>query len=130
MSPPYLRSEALKHTEMTLSLACITNVASPSEMHGRRSLAGMKKFSRRRRRSVLFPVRKRSTHTHESPCDRIVASAAPRTPIPSAKMNTGSSTMFAAAPMSTVVMPTFAKPCAVINAFMPSVSWTKSVPTA
>ena len=39
-------------------------------------------------------------------------------------------TMFAAAPMSTVYMPTLAKPCAVMNAFMPSVSSTKSVPNA
>ena len=113
---------------MTLSLACITNVASPSEMHGRRSLAGMKKFSRRRRRSVLFPVRKRSTHTHESPCDRIVASAAPRTPIPSAKMNTGSSAMFSAAPSTTSRIACAAKPCAMIIWFSPAASSAKTVP--
>ena len=37
---------------------------------------------------------------------------------------------FDTAPMSTVIMPVVAKPCAVMNAFMPSVSSTNSVPKA
>lgn len=50
--------------------------------------------------------------------------------MPRAKMNTGSSTMFVTAPMSTVYMPMLAKPCAVMKAFMPSVSCTNTVPSA
>ena len=42
--PPYLSREALKHTEMTLSLACIVNVARPSATHGRMSFGETKKF--------------------------------------------------------------------------------------
>ena len=38
--------------------------------------------------------------------------------------------MLQTAPISTVSMPVFAKPCAVMNAFIPSVSWTKIVPMA
>ena len=45
-------------------------------------------------------------------------------------MNSGSSAMLQTAPMSTVSMPVVAKPCAVMKAFMPSVSCTKSVPRA
>ena len=130
MSPPYLSREALKHTEMTLSLACIVNVARPSATHGRMSFGETKRFSRRRRKNAFFPHRNTSTHAHDSPCESTVASAAPRTPMPSAKMKIGSRMMFAAAPMSTVYMPILAKPCAVMKAFMPSVSSTKSVPNA
>ena len=115
---------------MTLSLACIVNVARPSATHGRMSLGETKRFWRRRCKNAFFPHRNDSTHAHESPCESTVASAAPRTPMSSAKMNTGSRMMFAAAPMSTVYMPTLAKPCAVMKAFMPSVSSTKSVPNA
>ena len=67
---------------------------------------------------------------HEIACERIVASAAPRTPSSSAKIKTGSRTILAAAPISTAVILTFVKPCAVTKAFMPSVSWTNIVPRA
>ena len=102
----------------------------PSAMQGKISFAPGKKFSFFSRRMVFFPVRKRSTHTQETPCDRTVATAAPRMPIPSPKISTGSSTIFSTAPMSTVCIPTVAKPCAVIKAFIPSVSWTNRVPRA
>ena len=130
MSPPYLSREELKHTEMTLSLACITKLAAPSATQGSTSFAPGKRFSARSVSIVFLPRRKASTHTQDRHWDITVASAAPRTPMPRAKMNTGSSTIFVTAPMSTVYMPTLAKPCAVMNAFMPSVSCTNTVPSA
>lgn len=60
--------------------------------------------------SACLPVRKRSTHSAESICEMTVAMAAPRTPRCRTKIKTGSSTMFAAAPTTTVSMPIFAKP--------------------
>ena len=99
-------------------------------MHGRIILGETKKFFAFRRNIVFLPKRNATTQTHETHCDIIVASAAPLTPICSPKINIGSSTIFDTAPIMTVTMPIFAKPCAVINAFMPSVSWTKTVPMA
>ena len=130
ISPPYLRREELKHTDIILSLDCITNAARPSAMHGRISLKSILILSRLSL-SMLFPfIRKCSTHMQDMPCDIMVASAAPETPISNTNMNSGSSTMLATAPMSTVYMPVFAKPCAVMKAFIPSVSCTNMVPTA
>ena len=130
ISPPYLSKDELKQTEITLSLDCMIKVASPSVMHGRIILGETKKFFAFRRNIVFLPKRNATTQTHETHCDIIVASAAPLTPICSPKINIGSSTIFDTAPIITVTMPIFAKPCAVINAFMPSVSWTKTVPMA
>ena len=70
------------------------------------------------------------TQTQEIPCEITVARAAPFTPMCMAKIKIGSSTILQIAPISTVFIPTLANPCAVIKAFMPSVSWTKTVPTA
>ena len=58
----------------------------------------------------------------------MVASAAPRTPIPKPKMKMGSSTMLATAPMSTVAMETVENPWEVIKKFRPSEISTKMVP--
>ncbi len=66
----------------------------------------------------------------ETACARMVASAAPWTPRPRTKMNSGSRIRFSTAPMSTVSMPVFANPWAVINMFSPSVSCTNTVPRA
>ena len=115
---------------MMLSLDCMTKEARPSATQGRSRRAGTSRFFRRRRSAVFFPSRKTTTQTHDSPCEITVASAAPRTPMPSAKMKIGSRTMLAAAPMSTVSIPVTAKPCAVMKALSPSVSWTKTVPAA
>ena len=81
-------------------------------------------------KKVFFPKRKASTQVQDNACDKIVARAAPRTPIPNTKMKIGSRIIFAAAPIITESMPVFAKPWAVINAFIPSVSCTKIVPRA
>ena len=43
-------------------------------------------------------------------------------------MKIGSRTMFIAAPITTESMLIFVKPCAVMNGFMPSAHWTKTVP--
>ena len=126
MSPPYFSSDELKHTEITLSLACMMNVASPSAMHGSIMRGAKRMFSRFSFKTVFPPRRNKMTHMQDIPCEMTVASAAPRTP----KIKIGSSTIFAAAPISTVSIPYFAKPCAVIKAFRPSVSCTKSVPIA
>ncbi len=69
-------------------------------------------MSERSFRRAFLPVRKRSTHAAESPWLITVASAAPRTPIPKPKMNTGSRAMFAAAPRMVVSIPVRGKPWA------------------
>ena len=120
----------MKQTEITLSLDCIINVASPSARQGRISFGETKKFLAFKRRTVFLPKRNATTQMHETHCEITVASAAPLTPILSPKINIGSSTIFDTAPIITVTMPIFAKPCAVINAFMPRVSWTNTVPKA
>ena len=130
MSPPYLRREVLKQTEMTLSLACMIKDAAPSATQGRKYCARRRIFSFLSRSSVFFPRRNVQTQTHDTPCERMVAKAAPLTPMWNTKMNSGSRTMLHTAPIRTVSMPVFAKPCAIMKAFMPSVSWTKIVPMA
>ena len=61
-------------------------------------------------------------------CERIVASAAPLTPIWNTKIKIGSRTIFRAAPMSTEPIAVFDCPCAVINGFSPSTICTQIVP--
>ena len=129
-SPPYFSSEVLKHTEITLSLACMTNRALPSARQGRMTLACRRRLHRRIRIKVFLPSKKDSTHRQDSPWDSTVASAAPCTPMWKPKINSGSSAVLATAPMSTESIPTLAKPCAVIKAFMPRVSCTNTVPRA
>ena len=120
----------LKHIEITLSLACMTNTESPSAMHGGMSRRPGSRVLFLNRSTVFSPRRNDSTHTQDTACEMTVATAAPLTPILRAKMNTGSSAMFKTAPMSTVYMPVFAKPCAVMKALRPSVICTKIVPRA
>ena len=99
---------------MTLSLDCMMNGAAPSAMHGRTTAFLTRRFSRRMRMVDFFEHRNDTTQTQLTPWERIVASAAPRTPRFSTKMNSGSSRILSAAPMSTVSMPVLAKPCAVM----------------
>ena len=130
ISPPYFSKDELKHTVIILSLACIINVASPSARLGNIILASSFIFFLCIFKNVFFPNKKLTTQMHEHACDIIVASAAPRTPICNPKIKIGSSTMLITAPISTDNIPVFANPCAVINAFNPSVNCTKIVPTA
>ena len=83
-------------------------------MHGNTIFASTRRFSRFKCQRVFFPVRNVITHTADTACEITVASAAPRTPRPSTKMNSGSRAVFKSAPMSTVFMLTVAKPCAVM----------------
>ena len=110
MSPPYLSKEELKHTVIRLSVACMMKGDMPSARLGSTTLAWGRRFAARRRHLVLGPVRNFSTHTALTAWDKMVASAAPRTPMSKAKMNTGSSTVLSPAPMSTVFMPTTVNP--------------------
>ena len=61
--------------------------------------------ARRNRSSAFFPVRNRSTQSAEMPCEITVASAAPFTPMSSAKIKMGSKRMFRIAPIKTVSIP-------------------------
>ena len=67
MSSPYFSREALKHMEITLSLACMINVAVPSATQGRMSFGASRMFSLFSRSSVFGPVRNRSSQIQEIP---------------------------------------------------------------
>ena len=88
-----------------------------------------RRFSRSRRSSACLPVRKRSAHRQETPWLMTVASAAPDTPMSSAKMNSGSSARLQAAPMTVVSMPTRGKPWALMKPFRPVASMVSGVPS-
>ena len=77
---------------------------------------------------VFLPVRKVNVHKAAINCEMTVARAAPRTPMPSKKIKTGSNSRLQTAPMETVSMPVFAKPCALINEFKPRLNITKTEP--
>ena len=68
----------------------------------------------RMRRPDRLEHKKPTTQQALTPWERIVAMAAPRTPRPRPKMNTGSKRMFSTAPMSTEHMETSARPWAVM----------------
>ena len=57
---------------------------------------------------VLLLRRKRKHHAALSACESTVAAAAPRMPMPNTKINTGSSTRLAAAPITTLSIPAVA----------------------
>ena len=71
---------------------------------------------------LFFPPRKSITHTQEIAWEITVAKAAPCTPILNTKMKSGSRIILEIAPITTVSIPIFAKPWAVIYAFIPRVS--------
>ena len=77
---------------------------------------------------AFLPVRKRSTHSAITNWLITVASAAPRTSIFSAKMNTGSRIRLSTVPISTVPMPVVANPCMLMNGFIPRLIIVKAVP--
>ena len=112
--PPYFSREELKHTAIRLSVDCMIKGDRPRARQGRNTLGSGRRQALRRRHFVLGPVRKRSTHAADTAWESMVARAAPRTPRPSPKMNTGSSSVFSPAPMRTVFMLTVVKPWAVI----------------
>ena len=128
--PPYFSREELKHRSRMLSVDCMTKGATPSPTQGMRRDRRMRRFSFFSLSTVFFPHRNHTAHTALSAWDRMVARAAPATPMSNRKMNTGSSTMLVTAPITTVSMLILENPWAEIKAFMPSVSCTKMVPTA
>ena len=81
VSPPYVCSDALKHTAIMLSVACIMKGDKPSRMHGRITEALSFMLFGRRRMTARFPERKDSTQKQDTACEITVATAAPRTPI-------------------------------------------------
>lgn len=126
VSPPYFSREELKQIFRILSVDCITKGLNPSSTQGRITLPCKRKFFSLNFSVVCFPSRKVSTHVAESACESTVANAAPFTPMPSTKIKIGSRMIFVTAPMRVVFMLILAKPCAVMKAFRPSVSCTKS----
>ena len=81
------------------------------------------------RRIVFFPVRNRRIQAALRPWEMTVASAAPCTPMPKTKMNTGSRMILATAPKSTVIMPILPKPWLLIKLFIPSPTITNTLPS-
>ena len=77
---------------------------------------------------VRLPVRKARIHRADSICERMVARAAPLTPMWKTKIKTGSSTILVTAPKSTVIIPTVPKPWELIKLFMPRPVMTKILP--
>ena len=122
--PCYVMEEDLLRKNLTL-------IKSVAERAGVEIILAFKaKFLKRILRCVFLPNRKAITHAQERPCEIMVASAAPLTPILNPNINIGSSTILATAPIRTDSIPVFAKPCAVIKAFIPRVSCTNMVPMA
>ena len=106
------------------------NGDTPSARQGRSSF-GLGAMQRSLSRStVRLPQRNQMTHAADTACERMVASAAPFTPISKVNMNRGSRPILSTAPMSTVSILVREKPCAVMKAFMPSAACTNTVPMA
>ena len=129
-SPPYRCSWVLKQMDSRLSVDCMINGDTPSASTGPMMRGFRCSRDRRIRRVVFLPVKKRSTQTAETACERMVAKAAPWTPIPNAKIKIGSKTMLQTAPITVVFMPVFANPWEVMNMFSPMTICTKMVPAA
>ena len=75
-----------------------------------------------------FPRRNHSTKAQEAIWEITVAMAAPLTPMPSTKINTGSRAMLAAAPMITENIPVLANPWQMINWHIPVEISANTVP--
>ena len=118
----------LKQMFRMLSVNCMIKGAMPKAMQGRMTEPRRRAYRSCSRSVVVFPVRKRRIQAQEIPWERMVARAAPCTPIPRAKMKIGSRIMLQAAPMVTVSIPVLAKPWALMKALRPRASWTNRVP--
>ena len=77
---------------------------------------------------ALREVRKCNTHQALQACERMVAKAAPFTPMPNTKMNSGSRPMFSSAPMTTEHMAMPGLPCVLMKVFSPTETSTNNVP--
>ena len=85
-------------------------------------------FFKKRTFSSDFLVKKTNTNTADNAWEITVAIAAPCTPNPNTKINSGSSKRFATAPTATDVIPMVEYPCALINGFIPVAIIDGSVP--
>ena len=106
----------------------IVKPESPRAVMARTRFAEILMHDRLSFKIAFSPVRKRRIHTADKSWDRIVANAAPRTPICSAKIKIGSRIILAAAPRNTVIMPIRPKPWELINEFIPSPTITNTLP--
>ena len=86
-------------------------------------------FRKNRTFNSAFPVRKKRTKAADNVCDSMVAIAAPRTPNPRTKINSGSSIRFATAPIATESIPTTEYPWALMNGFIPTAIIDGNVPS-
>ena len=109
-SPPVTDSTLLQQIVTTLLVSCMMKPAVPrltiSPMQ--RLLAGSRRKGSGCTRYSDLQRRKYTTNAAESSCESTVAAAAPRMPMPNTKMNTGSSTRLAAAPIITLSIPAVA----------------------
>ena len=113
---------------MRHSVICMMNGANPRVRIG--TMTRLKRMLDGLNRMALRPeTRNRMIHTDEINWAITFATAAPFTPQPSTKMNTGSRMMLVPVPISTEVIATVVLPCAEMKLLSPSVSCTNTVPT-
>ena len=113
---------------MRLSVACMKNGAPPSARIFF-TMAALGRASRALRRRALPALRKYATVTTAlTPWAMTLAAAAPCTPQPSTKMNTGSSTMLSTAPDAMATSARLELPCASTKGLRPRYAITKNVP--
>ena len=114
-SPPVLMCRLTLNTICTaLSVAVMINGESPRATTDSMIFAFGRISRSRKRNTELLRKKNPKAHTAPAACEIIVASAAPRTPMPNANMNSGSSAILSTAPTSTVIMDITLRPCAVI----------------
>ena len=118
----------MKHTAMRLSVAIIIKGDRPRARLGSSTDQLGLRYRRRIRMVVFLPVRNLRIQIMLTAWERMVARAAPRTPISSPKIKMGSRMMLQTAPMRTVSILVTVKPWALIKVFRPSVTRTKRVP--
>lgn len=104
--PPKCCSTAFIAMTMTLSSAMIRNGVSPMTIT--LPIVRSRQPPKDSRTGTYRPSRNRSTNAQLAACERTDANAAPRTPISSPKINSGSSRMLATAPSITESMPILA----------------------
>ena len=94
----------MKQTDRMLSVNAMINGDVPNAIQGRIMPASSFRLFFLMRSELFSEVRKRSTQMEETAWERIVASAAPFTPIFRPNIKTGSRMMLQTAPISTVYM--------------------------
>ena len=116
----------MKTIRITLSDAAIRNGEMPNSMTLRIILQLYPPKVIRIR--VRPPNRNSSVKMQLAACERTVATAAPATPRPSAKMKTGSSRILQTAPISTEAIAMVEKPWQTMNWFRPTDRMANTVP--